>query len=142
MNNVNENKKIDVKLIKHFIKDLSFENPQSINELNANYNNNNNIEDSMNVFHENYENRHFSLVLKYYLVCTSKKNHKKLCHLELEYFGFFKILNEKEVDQKTLAENALNLLFPFVKEIIMNISQWGGSVPITLNNVDLSLIKN
>ena len=28
MNNVNENKKIDVKLIKHFIKDLSFENPQ------------------------------------------------------------------------------------------------------------------
>ena len=35
MSNVNENKKSDFKLIKHFIKDLSFENPQSINELKA-----------------------------------------------------------------------------------------------------------
>ena len=35
---VNENKKPSVKLIKHYIKDLSFENPQSINENNLEIN--------------------------------------------------------------------------------------------------------
>ena len=29
MTNVNENKEIEVKIVKHFIKDLSFENPQN-----------------------------------------------------------------------------------------------------------------
>ena len=90
MSNVNENKKSDVKLIKHFIKDLSFENPKNINELKADFNNNN-IDVNMNILHEAYENNHFSLILKYILDCTSKVNDKKLCYLELEYFGFFKI---------------------------------------------------
>ena len=47
MNNVNENKKRDIELIKHFIKDLSFENPQTINHHNAEYNNNNKIDVNM-----------------------------------------------------------------------------------------------
>ena len=101
MNNVNENKKSDVKLIKHFIKDLSFENPQSINELNADYNNNNDINVSMNILHEKFETSHFSLTLKYNLDCRSIQSNNKLFHLELDYFGFFKILNNNKIDQKT-----------------------------------------
>ena len=31
MNNVNENKSKELELIRHYIKDLSFENPQDIN---------------------------------------------------------------------------------------------------------------
>ena len=42
MSDVNENKFAKVKLIKHFIKDLSFENPQDINDNNAHNNNINN----------------------------------------------------------------------------------------------------
>ena len=60
MNNVNENKKSNVKLIKHFIKDLSFENPQSINDVNLDYNNNNSIDFNMKILHERYENNHLS----------------------------------------------------------------------------------
>ena len=41
MNNVNVNKNDSIKLLKNFIKDLSFENPQNINENNV-FNNNNN----------------------------------------------------------------------------------------------------
>ena len=67
MNNVNKNKESDVKLVKHFIKDLSFENPQHINELNANNNNDNSVDINMNILHETYKNSHFSLVLKYIL---------------------------------------------------------------------------
>ena len=142
MNNVNENKESNVKLIKHFIKDLSFENPQSINDVNLDYNNNNSIDFNMKILHERYENNHFSLMLKYIVDCTTKNNNKKLCHLELEYFGFFKILNKDEADQKALTENGLNIIFPFAKEIIENVTRWGGSFPISLNSVDLSLMEN
>ena len=142
MNNVNENKKSNVQLIKHFIKDLSFENPQSINDVNLDYNNNNSIDFNMKILHERYENNHFSLILKYIVDCTTKNNNKKLCHLELEYFGFFKILNKDKTDQKALTENGLNIIFPFAKEIIENVTRWGGSFPISLNSVDLSLMEN
>ena len=141
MSNVNENKENDVKLIKHFIKDLSFENPQSIDEHNSDYNNDNKIDVNINILHKSYKNSHFSLVLKYILDCTSRRNDKKLCYLELDYFGFFKIISKDITDQKVLTENALNLLFPFSKEIIENITQWGGSVRVSLNNLDFSLIK-
>ena len=142
MNNVNENKKSNVKLIKHFIKDLSFENPQSINDVNLDYNNNNSIDLNMKILHERYENNHFSLLLKYIVDCTTKNNNKKLCYLELEYFGFFKILNKGETDQKALTKNGLDIIFPFAKEIIENVTRWGGSFPISLNSVDLSLMEN
>jgi len=142
MNNVNENKKSNVKLIKHFIKDLSFENPQSINDVNLDYNNNNSIDLNMKILHERYENNHFSLIIKYIVDCTTKNNNKKLCYLELEYFGFFKILNKGETDQKALTKNGLDIIFPFAKEIIENVTRWGGSFPISLNSVDLSLMEN
>ena len=142
MNNVNENKKSNVKLIKHFIKDLSFENPQSINDVNLDYHDNNNIDFNMKILHEIYENNHFSLILKYTVDCTTKQNNKKLCHLELEYFGFFKILIKDEADQKVLTEDGLKIIFPFAKDIIENVTRWGGSFPISLKSVDLSLIEN
>ena len=142
MNNVNENKKSGVKLIKHFIKDLSFENPQSINDVNEDYNNNNNIDTNLNIHHEPYENNHFSLILKYILDCTSKKDDKKLCRLELEYFGFFKITNKDKTDQKALTQHGLNLILPFAKEIIEDVTRRGGSFPIFLNSVDLNIIEN
>ena len=47
---VNENKKPSVKLIKHYIKDLSFENPQSINENNLENNKIKIVDDKNNIF--------------------------------------------------------------------------------------------
>ena len=35
MKDVNKNNSNDIKLIRHYIKDLSFENPQDINEVNS-----------------------------------------------------------------------------------------------------------
>ena len=74
--------------------------------------------------------------------CTTKHNNKKLCHLELEYFGFFKILIKNETDQKVLTESGLKTIFPFAKDIIENVTRWGGSFPISLKSVDLSLVEN
>ena len=141
MSNVNVNKSDSIKLIKNFIHDLSFENPQNINENNSVNNNNNDIDVNMNVIYKPYNKNFFSLNLKYTLDCSSK-NKIKLFNLELDYFGFFEILGENNHNQKLLTEKGVKLLFPFVKELIEDITRKGGSVPILLNEVDFSFENN
>ena len=141
MNNVNVNKENSIKLLKNFIQDLSFENPQNINENNSINNNNNNIKINMDVIFKPFEDNFFSLILKYSLDCSSKQNNKKLFNLELDYFGFFKIL-EHNHDQKLLTEKGIKLLFPFAKQIIENITQNGGSIPVLLKEIDFELKKS
>ena len=142
MSNVNVNKNNSIKIIKNFIQDLSFENPQNINENNSVNNNNNDIDVNMNVVYKPYKNKFFSLNFKYSLDCSSKKNKKKLFNLELDYFGFFEISGESNHNQKFLTEKGVKFLFPFIKEIIEDITQKGGSVPILLNEVDFSFEKD
>ena len=140
MKNVNENKDTEVKMIKHFIKDLSFENPQDVNQNNPNFNNNNDIVVNMNVIYEPYNRNSFGLILKYTYDCSSKESKQTLCHLELDYFGFFKILIEN-FDQKTITQHGLKLIFPYAKEIIEDITLKGGSIPISLKDIDFNLIE-
>ena len=142
MNNVNVNKAEIIKLIKSYIQDLSFENPQSINENNSANNNNNDIDINMDVIFKPYKNNLFSLNVKYNLDCSSKQNKLKLFNLELDYFGFFEILDKQNCDQKLLTETGIKLLFPHIKEIIEEITRKGGSVPILLNEIDFDLRKD
>ena len=139
MNNVNVNNADSIKLIKSFIQDLSFENPQNINENNSANNNSNSIDINMDVIFKPYENNLFSLNLKYNLDCTSKRSKNKLFNLELDYFGLFETLDNKNQDQKSLTESGIKLLFPLAKEIIEDITRKGGSVPVILNEIDLDL---
>ncbi len=67
---------------------------------------------------------------------------KKLFNLELDYFGFFEISEKANNNQKSLTEKGVKLLFPFAKEIIEDITQKGGSVPILLNEIDFELRKD
>ena len=141
MNNVNVNKNVSIKLIKSFIQDLSYENPQNINENNSVNNNNNDLDINMNVIFKPYENNLFSLNIKYNLDCSTKQSKMKLFNLELDYFGFFEILNNNNDNHKLCTEIGIKVLFPFIKEIIEYTTQRGGSVPILLNETDFDLKK-
>tara|TARA_Y100001954_G_C15575876_1_gene485858 strand:- start:268 stop:693 length:426 start_codon:yes stop_codon:yes gene_type:complete len=141
MNNVNANKDDNVKLVKNFIKDLSFENPQDIIENNVFDKNNSNFDVRTNVFYKPYNKKFFSLLLKYTFECSLKENKKKLFNLELEYFGLFEIL-KKNYNQEELTKNGINTLFPFVKDIVEHITKRGGSIIVSLNEIDFDLIKN
>ena len=138
MNNVNVNKDDCIKLIKNYIQDLSFENIVGIKEDNFS---NHNINDNMNVILRPYDKYFFSLILKYNLDCSHKENKNKLFIFELDYFGFFEILEAKNFDQKTLTEKGAKILFPFVKEVVEDITRKGGIVPILLKEPDFSLKK-
>ena len=143
MNNVNINKDDSIKLLKYFIKDLSFENPQNIEENNVFQISNSDLNINMNVFYRPYNNNNFfSLLLRFNLECFSKENKRNLFNLELDYFGFFEILKQKNYDQKELTESGTKVLFPFIKEIVEDITRRGGSFPVSLNEVDFNLIKN
>ena len=142
MKKVNENAKADIKIIKHYIRDLSFENPQSLNENNADNNNNNNISENMSFVHEPLKNNFFGITMKYSCECLSTKIEKKLFVLELDYFGLFKLVSNKSYNQADLTKIGAKLIFPFVKLIVEDISNKGGSVQISLKNIDFELVKS
>jgi preprotein translocase subunit SecB len=62
-------------------------------------------------------------------------------HLELDYFGFFKIINNLSFEEDILTNEAARLIFPFARSIIANLTQNGGSIPILMDNVDFNLMK-
>ena len=138
---VNENKNPSLKIIKHYIKDLSFENPQSINENNSENNSNSDFSQNINFVHTPYKNNFFSVIIKYVCKCSSKKNGNILFFLELDYFGFFKILNNSS-NKTNLTKEGAKLILPYVKSIIEDITNKGGNIKITLKDVDLDLIIN
>ena len=142
MKKVNENAESDIKIIKHYIRDLSFENPQSLNENNADNNNNNNISENMSFVHEPFEKNFFGITMKYSCECLSTKIEKKLFVLELDYFGLFKLVSNKSYNQADLTKVGAKLIFPFVKSIVEDISNKGGSVSISLKDIDFELVKN
>ncbi len=141
MTNVNGNKGFDIEVIKHYIKDLSFENPQSIQDNNLENNKNFNISQNMSFVHTPFKNDFFSIIVKYSCECSSKKTDKKLLVLELDYFGFFKIV-DKSSNKDNLTKAGAKLILPYVKSIIEDITNRGGSIKISLKDVDLDLIKN
>ena len=141
MTDVNENENFSIEVIKHYIKDLSFENPQSIQENNLENNKNCNVSQNMSFVYTSFKNNFFSINVKYFCECSSKKNRDKLLVLELDYFGFFKILNSS-LNKTDLTKEGAKLILPYVKSIIEDITNKGGSIKITLKNVDLDLIKN
>ena len=141
MDNVNKNNSDDIKLIRHYIKDLSFENPQDVNQNRSIKNNEHIISTDMKVIYAPYNNNFFSLIVKIILDCSSKEKKIKLSHLELDYFGFFKNLTEN-LNQKLLTENGLRLIFPFAKTIIEEISFKGGIIPISVKDIDFNLLED
>ena len=82
------------------------------------------------------------MILKYSFDCSSKKNNEKLFNLELDYFGFFKILDDSDNDHKLITEEGLKLIYPYAKVIVEDLTKKGGSVPISLNNDTFILTKN
>ena len=76
MKNVNKNKSNELELIRHYIKDLSFENPQDINQNKSIQNSNYEIFTNMNVIYKPYHNNFFSLIINITLDCSSKNGKK------------------------------------------------------------------
>ena len=138
MTKVNEFLRPHLNILNQYIKDLSYENPQSINQILSD-NKTSDVSLDLNVFYQSFDNDCFGITLK--IICYSIFEKNKAFHLELDYFGFFKILKNINFEEDILTNEGVRLIFPFARLIVANLTQNGGSLPILLDNVDFNLIK-
>ena len=143
MTNSNKKYTSQLQLIKKHIKDLSFENPQSISLVSIDKSTEN-INLDFSVISKLFDKDHIEVILK--IKCNCSHENKILFCLELDYLGLFKKLNSVNIDDDTIDDDiitkeAVEHLFPSAKSIIHDISQNGGFVTISLNKLDLSDMK-
>ena len=131
----------ETKIIKHYIKDLSFENLQDVN--NQNFNKDDvEFSDSINAILQTYNEKNFSVLLKYTCDCMLIKKKDKVFILEIDYFGLFEINKIEDYTQDVLTKSGVTMLFPKLKPLVEYISQNGSPLGITLNDLNFNLIKN
>jgi len=141
MNNNPQNLSSNTTIIKHYIKDLSFENLRDVN--NQNFNKNDvKISDNINAIFQAYNNDNFSVLVKYSCDCTSAKDDKKVFILEIDYFGLFKGINMADSSQDDLVKEGFTILYPILKSVVEYITQHGSPVNILMKEPDFNLMKS
>jgi preprotein translocase subunit SecB len=130
----------DTTIVKHYIKDLSFENLCNINNQDLKKDEVK-ISDNISVVFQAYNDDNFSVLFKYSCDCLLVENEKRVFILEIDYFGLFKKNNMSNYSNDDLAKVGCIILYPIIKPIIEYIAQNGAPINITLTEPDLNLIK-
>jgi len=143
MSGVNTILSSDIKMLRHYIKDLSFEN---LSETVENFQQNNpkilhNIDFNYKNYKSENSNYKFSVSINYNCNLVSTTQNNNFLILELVYFGLFEVELKSKLDQDMLTKNALEKLYPYVKSIVEYITQRGSSIKVTLDDLNFDLLK-
>jgi preprotein translocase subunit SecB len=141
MGNFRQDSAKNTKIIKHYIKDLSFENLQDVSSQNFRKDDVD-LSDNIKAIFQTYNEKNFSVLLKYNCNCTFKKMGRKVFILEIDYFGLFEINERENYTQNILTESGITLLYPKLKSIVEYLSQNGTFLSISLNDLDFNTIKS
>ncbi len=120
---------------KQYIKDLSFENPNSP-EFQMSNSTRPNVNINVNVNTKKIDNEYHELVLNLFGDAEIEK--KKFFLIELSYGGLFTFSQHDEKNDKTLFIEGSTLLFPFARSIISNITRDGGFSPLYINPINFN----
>ena len=133
-----KNNKITVSA--QYIKDLSFENPDSPKSL-SNKDGVPNINVEINVYAKPLNSNIYEVSLSINGKALKDKN--KIFEIELVYAGVF-ILPKEEINQederKTVLIECPQLLFPFARSIVSNVTRDGGFMPLVIQPIDFELL--
>jgi len=141
MSNFKQSLDIEAKIIKHYIKDLSFENLQDINNQNFKQDELK-FTDNITAIFQTYNEKNFSVLLKFICDCSLIKNNEKCFILEIDYLGLFEVNKRENYSQDELTKSGCIFLYPILKPIVEDITKKGTLFSISLNNLDFNLIKN
>ena len=123
-----------------YIKDLSFENQNSPDSL-SNKGEAPAIKVDVNVFAKPLRKKIYEVSLS--INSKAEKENFKVFELELVYAGVFTLpdidLNDEDEKRKVLIE-APQLLFPFARSIVSNITRDGGFMPLIIQPIDFELL--
>ena len=112
----------EMKVIRQYIKDLSFENPLAPNM--PTQDENPYVSLDVNAIYKDLKNDHHEINLKIKSTASSKE--VTLFIIELQYAGLFMTKIKDEKEKKNLIISSSYLLFPFARNIINNITMEGG----------------
>ena len=123
-----------------YIKDLSFENPNSPESL-TNKDGLPQINVDINVFAKPLNRNLYEVTLSINGKATKKD--LKVFELELAYAGLFSLPdinlnNDKE--KKIMLIEAPQLLFPYARSIVSNVTRDGGFMPLIIQPIDFDLL--
>ena len=123
-----------------YIKDLSFENPNSPESL-SNKDGVPQISVDINVFAKPLTEKLYEVALSINGKATKKD--LKIFEVELAYAGLFTLpyidLNNGE-EKKIMLIEAPQLLFPYARSIVSNVTADGGFMPLIIQPIDFDLL--
>ena len=123
-----------------YIKDLSFESPNTPEAL-SNSDDTPSINVNVNVYAKPLKGNVYEVSLS--INGKAEKKDFKVFEIELIYAGIFTLpnikLNDEEIKRKILVE-APQLLFPFARSIISNVTRDGGFMPLIIQPMDFELL--
>ena len=123
-----------------YIKDLSFENPNSPESL-TNKDGLPQINVDINVFAKPLTRSLYEVTLSINGKATKKD--LKVFELELAYAGLFSLpdvsLNNGK-EKKIMLIEAPQLLFPYARSIVSNVTRDGGFMPLIIQPIDFALL--
>lgn len=133
----NPQKNPQVSINSQYIKDLSFENPDSPASF-VKVNSAPKIDLTLDVQVKKIEDDNYEVVLK----INSKATHEKttLFVVELAYAGLFTVKDCVDENQKEqlLLIYCPNLIFPFARRVIADLTRDGGYQPLMINPIDFA----
>ena len=119
-----------------YIKDLSFENPNSPKSLTDNKEPPD-IKVDINVFAKPFDKKVYEVSLS--IGGKANKNDLKVFEIELVYAGIFTLPDVEltdEEEKKLVLIEAPQLLFPFARSIIAELTRDGGFMPLIIQPID------
>jgi len=126
----------NIKIISQYIKDLSFESPNSP-QIFLNPQDKPNIALSINIDAKKISDEVFEVSLK--VTAEAKIQDEKFFICEITYAGLFSFQKiEGEMLEQVLLIYCPNILFPFLRRIITNVTTDGGLAPLMLDPIDFA----
>ncbi len=123
-----------------YIKDLSFENPNSPESL-SNKDGLPQINVDINVFAKPLAKKLYEVTLS--ISGKATKKDLKIFEVELAYAGLFTLPDndlKNDMEKKVMLIEAPQLLFPYARSIVSNVTRDGGFMPLIIQPIDFDLL--
>ncbi len=131
---------VRMRILRQFVRDLSFENVIGVGSLANPSQPNINVQVGLDAQKTAEENQ-YSVSIKLNIKSTVKEGDDNLFLMELDYVGLFEIegVDEPRMHPFLLIE-CPRQLFPFVRRIVSDVTHDGGFPSLNLENIDFAKI--
>ena len=125
-------------VLAQFIKDLSFESPNTPDSLRG-PGEDPNLQVNVTVAADKIEGEVYEVVINFDADATNKAG--AIYKLELVYGGLFRLANMPDhIRHPVLFVNCPTLLFPFLRRIVADLTREGGFPPLMLDPIDFAAL--